>query len=219
MFESSMAMQAAQQKKKQGSSKVTARTVKPRPRRSVKLSIDSLDDLNWESCTYAEMIEIAILSSPSRQLYLSEIYAYLQENFGCFSEQDGSWKNSVRHNLSTHTQFERQKATPSPNAAPRRAKAKGAAGTWTLNLSMASDLARQLARKQSREMWSAVYSERARPSSPETMSVSSAGHSERDDAFTPPPVKRRRVSEDDSISLEEVALLLVSLGGSSTFAC
>ena len=39
---------------------------------------------------------------------LTEIYNYLQTKFACFvNDSTASWKNSVRHNLSIHPQFQR----------------------------------------------------------------------------------------------------------------
>lgn len=66
--------------------------------------------------------------------YLCEIYSYLQQNFPCFrNAPDHRWKNSVRHNLSIHSEFKRV----APKEGQRRrqmadSQSKGAAGFWTV---------------------------------------------------------------------------------------
>lgn len=83
---------------------------------------------------YTTILRDAIMSLPGQQAYLCEIYAYLQENFACFKNApDHRWKNSVRHNLSIHDEF--QRVTPREGERRRTmtdAQSKGAAGFWTV---------------------------------------------------------------------------------------
>jgi len=59
---------------------------------------------------------------------------YLEKNFPCFQNApDHRWKNSVRHNLSIHSEF--QRVTPKQGERRRQmadAQSKGAAGFWTV---------------------------------------------------------------------------------------
>eukprot|EP00048_Salpingoeca_helianthica_P016954 m.235012 g.235012 ORF g.235012 m.235012 type:complete len:208 (-) comp19857_c0_seq1:300-923(-) len=80
--------------------------------------------------TYAEMIRSAITSSKSGQMYLFQIYEYLQTHFGCFrNATDQNWKNSVRHSLSINPLFKR---VDPPGATLPGVKRKVTAGLWTM---------------------------------------------------------------------------------------
>ncbi|CAL8081265.1 unnamed protein product [Calicophoron daubneyi] len=57
--------------------------------------------------TYATLIRQAILESPAKQLSLSAIYVWLQREFAYFRQNEATWKNAVRHNLSLHKCFRR----------------------------------------------------------------------------------------------------------------
>merc|ERR1711892_708446 len=66
--------------------------------------------------TYAELITEAIKSSPDLRLTLQQIYVWMVKNVPEFSpnqngQQGGptssSWKNSIRHNLSLHSKFQK----------------------------------------------------------------------------------------------------------------
>ncbi|TNN10290.1 Forkhead box protein, partial [Schistosoma japonicum] len=61
--------------------------------------------------TYANLIRQAILESPGQQLSLSAIYVWLQREFAYFRQNEATWKNAVRHNLSLHKCFRRLETT------------------------------------------------------------------------------------------------------------
>ena len=64
-------------------------------------------------CSYISLIATAILSSPEKRLVLSDIYAFILENFTYFCTKGSNWRNTVRHNLSINRCF--LKADLSPN--------------------------------------------------------------------------------------------------------
>lgn len=50
--------------------------------------------------SYAQLIIQAIMHSPTGQLTLANIYAYISENYPYFKCKEKGWQNSIRHNLS-----------------------------------------------------------------------------------------------------------------------
>ncbi|KAL3311506.1 Forkhead box protein P2 [Cichlidogyrus casuarinus] len=57
--------------------------------------------------TYAALIRQAIKESPMNQLSLNEIYTWFTNEFAFFRQNEATWKNAVRHNLSLHKCFKR----------------------------------------------------------------------------------------------------------------
>jgi hypothetical protein len=56
--------------------------------------------------SYAQLIGMAILRAPKRQLTLAQIYKWISETFAFYRKsQDSGWQNSIRHNLSLSKSF------------------------------------------------------------------------------------------------------------------
>ncbi|XP_075467448.1 forkhead box protein L2-like [Ascaphus truei] len=55
--------------------------------------------------SYIALISRAILSAPEKRLQLSDIYQWIMETYPYYHNQDKSWRNSVRHNLSLNECF------------------------------------------------------------------------------------------------------------------
>ncbi|KAF2446092.1 forkhead box protein J2 [Karstenula rhodostoma CBS 690.94] len=66
--------------------------------------------------SYAQLIGMAILRAPKRQLTLAQIYKWISDTFAFYrNSQDTGWQNSIRHNLSLSKAFnkmERPKDDP-----------------------------------------------------------------------------------------------------------
>ncbi len=57
------------------------------------------------SYSYIGLIAMAILSSPERQLVLSDIYQWISDHYPYFRTRGLGWRNSIRHNLSLNDCF------------------------------------------------------------------------------------------------------------------
>ncbi|XP_021348419.1 forkhead box protein A4-A-like [Mizuhopecten yessoensis] len=55
--------------------------------------------------SYIAMISMALQSVPSKQMLLSEIYEWISEHYPYYRQEDRSWRNSIRHNLSLNECF------------------------------------------------------------------------------------------------------------------
>nr|CAE51211.1 forkhead foxP [Suberites domuncula] len=66
--------------------------------------------------TYASLIRQAILESSDQCLTLCEIYAWFMKNFVYFRDNNPTWKNAIRHNLSLHKCFVRVELNKSRGA-------------------------------------------------------------------------------------------------------
>lgn len=64
-----------------------------------------IDDGSKPNHSYAQLIAMAILRSPTGKLTLSSIYKWISDNFSYYNPSDPGWQNSIRHNLSLHKSF------------------------------------------------------------------------------------------------------------------
>ncbi|KAL8699938.1 MAG: hypothetical protein Q9224_001193 [Gallowayella concinna] len=72
----------------------------------IDFTSDSTKDLK-PTIPYSVMITQAILSTPDQHMTLSRIYDFIMANFAYYRHLKTNWQNSIRHNLSLHTGFEK----------------------------------------------------------------------------------------------------------------
>ena len=77
------------------------------PTNSRDTSIPQGENGNITSPPYMKMIAKSIMASPMHRLVLSQIYSYIKQNYPTHVASKESWRNSVRHNLSTNKCFQR----------------------------------------------------------------------------------------------------------------
>jgi hypothetical protein len=68
-------------------------------------STSPLHALRRPEISFSLLIGLAILESPAQRLSVGDIYRFLEARFPYFAASGPSWKNSVRHNLSTNQHF------------------------------------------------------------------------------------------------------------------
>ncbi|KAL8727962.1 MAG: hypothetical protein Q9166_005727 [cf. Caloplaca sp. 2 TL-2023] len=72
----------------------------------IDFTSDATKDLK-PTIPYSVMITQAILSTPDQQMALNKIYEFIMRNFAYYRHLKTNWQNSIRHNLSLHTGFEK----------------------------------------------------------------------------------------------------------------
>ncbi|UMM27058.1 hypothetical protein L5515_010512 [Caenorhabditis briggsae] len=78
--------------------------------------------------SYNALIAMAIQNSPFKALRLSEIYAYISNNFPYYKMENGGWQNSIRHNLSLREEFYKVQTTD------------GKGSFWAMNTQLGSEV-------------------------------------------------------------------------------
>lgn len=76
------------------------------------------------NASYAELITLAIESSPKGMLTLKDIYTWISSNFPYFDNVKTGWQNSIRHNLSLNRCFYK---------VPRSEANPGKGSYWKIN--------------------------------------------------------------------------------------
>ncbi|ORD97407.1 SLP1 [Hepatospora eriocheir] len=76
------------------------------------------------NASYAELITMAIESSPEQMLTLKEIYNWISSHFSFFNAKKMGWQNSIRHNLSLNRCFYK---------VPRAEGVRGKGSYWKIN--------------------------------------------------------------------------------------
>ena len=77
------------------------------PTDSKEASTQQDENMNIATPPYMKMIAKSIMASPMHRLVLSQIYSFIEQNYPTHVSSKESWKNSVRHNLSTNKCFQR----------------------------------------------------------------------------------------------------------------
>ena len=73
--------------------------------KSLNNEINTENETKSPGLSYIALISMAIQSSSSKKMLLSEIYQWISENFPYYQMKDKSWRNSIRHNLSLNECF------------------------------------------------------------------------------------------------------------------
>ncbi|PIC32567.1 hypothetical protein B9Z55_012845 [Caenorhabditis nigoni] len=91
-------------------------------------SPESSDPNKRPSYSYNALIAMAIQNSPFKALRLTEIYAYISNNFPYYKMEKDGWKNSIRHNLSLRKEFYKVQTTD------------GKGSFWAMNTQLGSEV-------------------------------------------------------------------------------
>ena len=98
-----------------------------------QVSLESNEKIDYSSdamkdhkppCSYATLISQAILSNPAEKMSLANIYMWIKDNFSYYRHLEGGWQNSIRHNLSLNSAFQK---------VPRSANEPGKGSMWYIS--------------------------------------------------------------------------------------
>ena len=98
-----------------------------------EVSLESNEKIDYSSdamkdhkppCSYATLISQAILSNPAEKMSLASIYIWIKDNFSYYRHLEGGWQNSIRHNLSLNSAFQK---------VPRTADEPGKGSMWYIS--------------------------------------------------------------------------------------
>ncbi|PIC32573.1 hypothetical protein B9Z55_012847 [Caenorhabditis nigoni] len=95
---------------------------------SAPSSPESGDPNKRPTYSYNALIAMAIQNSPFKALRLTEIYAYISNNFPYYKMEKDGWKNSIRHNLSLREVFYKVQTTD------------GKGSFWAMNTQLGSEV-------------------------------------------------------------------------------
>ncbi|KAH3787763.1 fork head domain transcription factor slp1-like [Dreissena polymorpha] len=83
----------------------TKRQTNPKSSSSSSTSSTSSSSDDKPKHSYIAMIVRAILSTDERRMSLSDIYSYIRDNYPFYDNEEKSWRNSIRYNLSINECF------------------------------------------------------------------------------------------------------------------
>lgn len=154
-----------------------ARGVMMESTESIDYSADNAKDLKPPH-SYAQLIGMAILSTPEQQMTLSNIYKWIMANYAFYRFNTGGWQNSIRHNLSLNKAFTK---------IARRTDEPGKGMKWMIEPSEFDTFVQQGMKGCRRpQPLPATQSTLGSPTSPVNVGRSSTNRVKADEDLTPP---------------------------------